>query len=46
VLHRGEKWNGQLDAPSSRLKADLLRSRLKRLLTIFRDVRIKNIWED
>jgi hypothetical protein len=27
------------------LGKDLLRSKLKRALTIFRDVKIKNIWE-
>lgn len=46
VLHRGEPWNDHLQQqPSSNLKKDLLRSKLKRLLTIFRDVKIKNIWE-
>ena len=28
-----------------KLKKDLLRSKLKKALTIFRDVKIKNIWE-
>lgn len=45
ILHRGEPWNPQ-SQPSPQLKADLLRSKLKKALTIFRDVKIKNIWED
>ena len=45
ILHRGEPWKGQIDEPSPQLQTDLLRSRLKRALTIFRDVKIKNIWE-
>ena len=44
VLHRGEPWRA--DAPmDEKLKKDLLRSKLKKALTIFRDVKIKNIWE-
>ena len=44
VLHRGEPWRE--DAPMhENLQKDLLRSKLKRALTIFRDVKIKNIWE-
>jgi hypothetical protein len=44
VLHRGEPWRE--DAPMhEQLQKDLLRSKLKRALTIFRDVKIKNIWE-
>ena len=31
---------------SARLKADLFRSKIKKVLTVLRDVRIKNIWED
>ncbi|MBQ8715735.1 MAG: glycosyltransferase family 2 protein [Prevotella sp.] len=44
ILHRGKPWefNSQ---PDDRLKADLLRSKIKRALTIFRDVKIKNIWD-
>ena len=44
ILHRGEPWenNTQTD---KRLSKDLLRSKIKRALTIFRDIRIKNIWE-
>ena len=44
ILHRGEPWSNE-SQPSPQLKKDLLRSRLKRALTIFRDVKIKNIWE-
>lgn len=44
ILHRGEPWRNE-SQPSPQLKKDLLRSRLKRALTIFRDVKIKNIWE-
>ena len=44
VLHRGEPWRA--DAPmDEKLQKDLLRSKLKKALTIFRDVKIKNIWE-
>lgn len=44
VLHRGEPW--RVDSPmDGQLGKDLLRSKLKRALTIFRDVKIKNIWE-
>jgi hypothetical protein len=44
VLHRGEPWRA--DSPMyGQLGKDLLRSKLKRALTIFRDVKIKNIWE-
>ncbi len=44
VLHRGEPWRA--DAPmDEQLKKDLWRSKLKKALTIFRDVKIKNIWE-
>ena len=44
VLHRGEPWRA--DSPmDGQLGKDLLRSKLKRALTIFRDVKIKNIWE-
>ena len=46
VLHRGEPWQDGLSAPDVRLRHDLLRSRWKRLLTIFRDVRMKTIWGD
>ena len=45
ILQRGEPWDSNIDM-SDRLKKDLLRSKLKKALTIFRDVRIKNIWED
>ena len=45
VLHRGEPWTEE-HTTSSQLKKDLVRSRLKRALTIFRDVKTKNIWED
>lgn len=44
ILHRGEPWNAE-SLPSPQLKKDLLRSKLKKALTIFRDVKIKNIWE-
>lgn len=44
ILHRGQPWSNE-SQPSPQLKKDLLRSRLKRALTIFRDVKIKNIWE-
>jgi hypothetical protein len=45
VLQRGERWDSDHDT-SAALKKDLTRSKLKKLLTIFRDVKIKNIWED
>ena len=45
VLQRGERWDSDYDT-SAALKKDLTRSKLKKLLTIFRDVKIKNIWED
>ena len=45
VLQRGERWDSQNDT-SAALKKDLTRSKLKKALTIFRDVKIKNIWED
>ena len=45
ILQRGEPWDSDRDM-SDKLKKDLLRSKLKKALTIFRDVRIKNIWED
>ena len=45
VLHRGEPWHKEESIPAPSLKKDLLRSRLKRALTIFRDVKAKNIWE-
>ena len=45
VLQRGERWDSNQDT-SAALKKDLTRSKLKKLLTIFRDVKIKNIWED
>lgn len=45
VLHRGDPWT-EKHAPSPQLEKDLLRSRLKRALTIFRDVKTTNIWED
>lgn len=46
VLHRGEPWCEDRHPDQSQLGKDLLRSRLKRALTIFRDVKIKNIWEE
>ena len=45
VLQRGEPWDSEQDT-SAALKKDLTRSKLKKALTIFRDVKIKNIWED
>lgn len=45
VLHRGEPWGTVVDM-EKQLRKDLLRSKLKRALTIFRDVHIENIWED
>ena len=45
VLQRGEPYNEVRDM-SAHLKADLFRSKVKKVLTILRDVRIKNIWED
>ena len=45
VLKRGERWDSEHDT-SIALKKDLTRSKLKKALTIFRDVKIKNIWED
>ena len=45
VLQRGEPYNEVRDM-SVHLKADLFRSKVKKVLTILRDVRIKNIWED
>ena len=44
VLHRGEPYGQTSDG--SRLKADLLRSRLKALLTIFKDTKAQHIWPD
>lgn len=46
VLHRGEPWEEHREVGGNSLKPDLWRSRLKRALTIFKDVKIKNIWED
>jgi hypothetical protein len=45
VLKRGERWDSVHDT-SIALKKDLTRSKLKKAVTIFRDVKIKNIWED
>ena len=45
VLQRGEPWDSKQDT-SAALKKDLTRSKFKKALTIFRDVKIKNIWED
>lgn len=45
VLHRGYPYGKHVDM-KKRLKSDLTRSRIKRLLTIFRDTRTKNIWEE
>ena len=45
VLHRGEPWDTVADT-KRQLQKDLLRSKLKRALTIFRNVHIKNIWEE
>jgi len=45
VLHRGEPWGTVVDM-EKQLRKDLLRSKLKRALTIFRDVHIENIWEN
>ena len=45
ILQRGEPYNEVKDM-SARLKADLFRSKIKKVLTVLRDVRIKNIWED
>ena len=45
VLQRGEPYSEVRDM-SAHLKADLFRSKVKKVLTILRDVRIKNIWED
>ena len=44
VLQRGESWDSKQDT-SAALKKDLTRSKFKKALTIFRDVKIKNIWE-
>lgn len=44
VLQRGEPFGIDLDT-STRLRADLWRSMMKKALTIFRNVHIKNIWE-
>lgn len=44
VLHRGEPWTDNAE-PSSRLRRDVWRSRLKRALTIFRDVKMRWIVE-
>jgi len=43
VLHRGEPYSKETDH-AAQLKKDLLRSRLKRALTIFRSTRTKDIW--
>jgi len=44
VLHRGEPYGQSSDG--NRLKADLLRSRLKALFTIFKDTKASHIWPD
>jgi len=45
VLHRGEPYGQTIEA-TSKLKQDLTRSRLKRALTIFRDVKMPKIWNE
>lgn len=44
ILHRGEPFGTEADG-GKRLKRDVVRSKWKKALTIFRDVRMKNIWE-
>jgi len=43
VLHRGEPYDAVIDS-ASQLKRDILRSKLKRALTIFRPTKAKDIW--
>lgn len=45
VLHRGEPWQDNEPEPAPSLKGNILRSKLKRALTIFKDVKTRNIWE-
>jgi glycosyltransferase involved in cell wall biosynthesis len=43
VLHRGEPYGQEINMESE-LRNDLLRSKLKRLFTIFKPTRTRNIW--
>lgn len=45
VLHRGEPYN-TVNEHHQQLKADLIRSRLKLLLTALKDTKAKRIWND
>ncbi len=45
VLHRGEPWQENAWLPARSFKGNVLRSKLKRALTIFKDVGMRNIWE-
>ena len=45
ILHRGEPFDAPTDN-AEQLKKDVVRSKWKKALTIFRDVKMKNIWED
>ena len=43
VLHRGEPFGAEIDA-TAQLKKDILRSKWKRALTIFKPTMAKDIW--
>ena len=43
ILHRGEPWGTEID-DKNRLKFDILRSKVKQFLTIFKSTKAKNIW--
>lgn len=45
ILHRGEPFDAEA-GDAAQLSKDVVRSKWKKALTIFRDVRMKNIWED